>query len=183
MSQLTASPAWNALKEHYDEIKDVQLRDLFANDGERFQKFHRTFNDSLLFDFSKNRITDKTLALLLNLAEQANVSDWARRMFNGDKINITENRAVLHIALRNRANRPIIVDGQDVMPGVNAVLAHMRAVFRAGALRGVEGLYRQGDHRHRQYRHRRQRPRPRHGHGSPEALRKARPQRPFRLQH
>lgn len=142
MSQLTASPAWNALKEHYDEIKDVQLRDLFANDAERFQKFHRTFNDSLLFDFSKNRITDKTLSLLLNLAEQANVSGWARRMFDGDKINITENRAVLHIALRNRANRPIIVDGQDVMPGVNATLAHMREFseqVRSGAWKGYTG--------------------------------------------
>ena len=111
MSKLTQSPAWTTLQEHYKTASELQMRDLFAQDADRCNKFSLRFNDILL-DFSKNRITDETLALLLNLAEQADVKGWAQRMFNGEKINITEDRAVLHIALRNRANRPIIVTGR-----------------------------------------------------------------------
>jgi glucose-6-phosphate isomerase len=117
------------------------MRDLFAKDPKRFEKFSVRFGDILL-DFSKNRITDETLRLLLELARWAKIEQWRDRMFRGEKINITENRAVLHIALRNRSNRPILVDGQDVMPGVNAVLAHMREfseAIRSGKWKGYSG--------------------------------------------
>ena len=130
-----------ALASHYQKISSVHMRDLFAGDPKRFEKFSLRFGDILL-DFSKNRITDETLRLLLDLARQAKVEEWRDRMFRGDKINITEDRAVLHVALRNRANRPILVDGQDVMPGVNAVLAHMRQfsdAIRSGQWKGYTG--------------------------------------------
>ncbi len=141
MSKLTQSPAWTALQTHYTTASQLQMRDLFAQDADRYNKFSLRVGDILL-DFSKNRITDETLSLLLALAEQADVKGWARRMFDGEKINITEDRAVLHIALRNRANRPILVDGQDVMPDVNANLAHMREfseAVRGGAWTGYTG--------------------------------------------
>ena len=122
------------------------MRDLFAQDPDRFKKFHLEFN-GLLLDFSKNRITSETLKLLYALAVERDVSGWANKMFTGEKINITENRAVLHIALRNRSNRPILVDGKDVMPEVNAVLAHMEDILEGGALRRMERLHGvQGDH-------------------------------------
>src|SRR5262249_25387842 len=94
------------------------------------------------FDFSKNRLTAETFSLLLKLAEQADIKGWTEKMFTGQKINITEDRAVLHIALRNRSNRPIYVDGKDVMPEVNSVLAHMREFseqVRSGAWKGYTG--------------------------------------------
>jgi glucose-6-phosphate isomerase len=141
MSSLTQSNPWKALQSHYQTISPVHMRDLFAKDPKRFEKFSLRFGDILL-DFSKNRITDETLRLLLDLARSARIDDWRDRMFRGDKINITENRAVLHIALRNRSNRPILVDGQDVMPGVNAVLAHMRQfseAIRSGQWKGYSG--------------------------------------------
>lgn len=130
MSQLTQSPAWKAIDAHYEQVRDVEMRDLFAQDPQRFDKFSLRFEDFLL-DYSKNRLTDTTRALLLDLARQADVPGMAEKMFTGQKINITEDRAVLHVALRNRANRPILVDGQDVMPEVNAGLAHMRAFSEA----------------------------------------------------
>ena len=95
-------------------MKNVEMRDLFANDLERFNKFTLSFNDILL-DFSKNRITDDTLKLLRAMAVKADVPGMAKRMFSGEKINITEKRAVLHVALRNKADKPIMVDGKDVM--------------------------------------------------------------------
>ncbi|OIR01000.1 glucose-6-phosphate isomerase [mine drainage metagenome] len=101
------------------------MRDLFAKDANRFSKYSLKFSD-LLLDYSKHRIDDKTLPMLMQLAREANVEGWRDRMFAGDKINITENRAVLHTALRNRSNTPIMVDGKDIMPDVNAVLAQMR---------------------------------------------------------
>jgi len=106
------------------------MRDLFAQDSDRFAKFSLRLGD-LLLDYSKNRITEETMRLLRDLASQADVQGWAQRMFSGDKINVTENRAVLHIALRNRSNRPIYVDGQDVMPEVNQVLHHMKLFVNA----------------------------------------------------
>lgn len=145
MTALTRSAAWKALEAHYQTASQWQMRDLFAQDSERFQRFSLRFetNESdILLDFSKNRITQETLDLLLALAEQADVPGWAQRMFNGEKINITEDRAVLHIALRNRTNRPIFVDGVDVMPGINAVLAHMRTfshAVRSGVWTGYTG--------------------------------------------
>jgi len=141
MSALTSSPAWQNLQKHYDANKDVQMRDLFAHDPQRFQKFSLEF-DALLLDYSKNRITEETLALLLALAKERDVPGWTKKMFTGEKINLTENRAVLHIALRNRSNRPILVDGQDVMPEVNAVLDHMKTfsqAVRSGAWKGYTG--------------------------------------------
>src|SRR5271154_6748749 len=141
MSALTSSPAWKNLLTHYEAQKDVQMRDLFAKDPDRFKKFSLEFGD-LLFDFSKNRITDETISLLRALAVQQNVHGMAKKMFTGEKINITENRAVLHIALRNRSNTPILVDGKDVMPEVNAVLKHMREfseAIRSGAWKGYTG--------------------------------------------
>ena len=141
MSSLTSSPTWQNLQKHYDAQKDVQMRDLFAKDPERFKTFSLDF-DGLLLDFSKNRITGETMKLLQALAVERDVPGWAKRMFNGEKINLTENRAVLHVALRNRTNRPILVDGKDVMPEVNAVLDHMdkfsRAI-RSGQWKGYTG--------------------------------------------
>ncbi len=134
-------PAWKQLQTHFAEIAPVHMRDLFREDPARFTKFSRSFQDILL-DFSKNRITEKTFGLLLDLARQADVPGWAAKMFAGEKINTTENRAVLHVALRNRSNRPILVDGTDVMPEVNAVLEHMRMFtdsIRRGTWRGYTG--------------------------------------------
>jgi glucose-6-phosphate isomerase len=138
---LATSPAWRALQQHYSQTAHVQMRDLFAADPRRFEKFSLRFQDILL-DFSKNRITDETLNLLLALAAQADLPAWIDRMFSGAKINCTEDRAVLHVALRNRSNRPILVDGVDVMPAVNAVLAQMRrfcAAVRGGDWKGYSG--------------------------------------------
>ena len=101
------------------------MRDLFANDGERFNKFNLKFTD-LLLDYSKHRINDETMPLLMEMAREAKIENWRDRMFAGEKINITEDRAVLHSALRNRSNTPVIVDGKDVMPNVNKVLMQMR---------------------------------------------------------
>lgn len=117
------------------------MRDLFADDPRRFEKYSITFDDILL-DYSKNHITDETLAMLLDLARQAEVKDAIGRMYNGDRINNTEDRAVLHVALRNRSNRPILVDGKDVMPQVNAVLAQMKSfsdAVRNGEWKGFTG--------------------------------------------
>ena len=125
MSTLTSSAAWKTLETHQRDMANVHMRDLFAQDPQRFRKFSLQFHD-LLLDYSKNRITEKTMQLLRDLARQTDLKGWTEKMFNGEKINITENRAVLHIGLRNRSNRPIIVDGADVMPEVNAVLQHMK---------------------------------------------------------
>lgn len=141
MTLLTNSAAWQALKKHQQEIANVHMRDLFAQDPQRFERFSLRLGD-ILFDYSKNRITEKTRSLLVDLARQANLAEKIEAMFHGEKINTTENRAVLHIALRNRANRPILVDGQDVMPEVNRVLAHMRRfseAVRSGEWRGYTG--------------------------------------------
>ncbi len=142
MSELTQSPAWQALRRHFkDEIEPVSMRQLFAQDPERFQKLSRHFEDWLV-DFSKNRLTAETIDRLIMLANQQHLSEAIERMFAGEKINETENRAVLHTALRNRSNRPVYVDGEDVMPQVNAVLAQMRAfaeAVRSGAWRGATG--------------------------------------------
>jgi glucose-6-phosphate isomerase len=138
---LTGSTAWLALANHRQQMEGVHLRDLFAQDATRFDRFSLRFDD-ILFDYSKNRITPTTLDLLLALARQASVDEAIEAMFNGAKINTTEDRAVLHIALRNRDNRPILVDGVDVMPAVNAVLAKMRSfseAIRSGKWQGYTG--------------------------------------------
>lgn len=121
----TETRAWQLLKEHYDQIKDKHLRQWFKEDPQRFNKFSIQFND-ILFDYSKNRIEEKTLKLLIQLAEETQVKEAIEKQFSGDKINETENRAVLHTALRNRKNTPVIVDGEDVMPKINKVLSQMQ---------------------------------------------------------
>ena len=141
MGNLKESPAWQALSEHYEAIRDLHMRDLFASDPHRFEKFSLRLGD-MLFDYSKNRITEQTLSLLVQLAQEAGLGEQIAAMFKGEKINLTEQRAVLHVALRNRANTPIYVDGQDVMPAVNQVLAHMRAfsqAVRSGEWQGYTG--------------------------------------------
>ena len=107
----TQTAAWQALQKHFDEMKDVTIADLFAKDGDRFSKFSATFDDQMLVDYSKNRITEETLAKLQDLAKECDLAGAIKSMFSGEKINRTENRAVLHVALRNRSNTPILVDG------------------------------------------------------------------------
>ncbi|HEY3326634.1 MAG TPA: glucose-6-phosphate isomerase [Novimethylophilus sp.] len=141
MSQLTQTPSWQALVSHQRELSAQHMRDLFSADPARFDKFSLQFNDILL-DYSKNRITEQTMSLLLALARDRNVEQWRERMFTGEKINFTENRAVLHTALRNRSTKPVLVDGEDVMPGVNRVLSQMRDFterVRNGIWRGYTG--------------------------------------------
>ena len=141
MSSLTTSKAWTALQSHYNETKSDSLRDAFKKDSNRFNKFSLNF-DEILFDYSKNRITDKTLSLLIDLANHAGLDEKIKAMFSGEKINTTEHRAVLHIALRNRSSQPIYVDGQDVMPEINRVLTKMRTfctAVRSGQWKGYTG--------------------------------------------
>ncbi len=126
MSTQQQSPAWKALEVHQQALADTQMRDLFAQNPQRFAHFSLQVCD-ILFDYSKNRLTAETLALLQNLARASGLEMWRERMFNGAAINNTEKRAALHVALRNRSNRPILVDGKDVMPEVNTVLEKMRS--------------------------------------------------------
>lgn len=122
---ISQTAAWAALKTQQQKLASVHIRDLFAQDSQRFEKFSVDAG-GLLLDYSKNRLTAETLDLLEQLAVEAKLSEWIQQLFQGAKINNTEQRAALHVALRNRANRPIHVDGRDVMPDVNAVLAKMR---------------------------------------------------------
>lgn len=141
MKTLTDLPAWKALLKHKEQIADVSMRDLFAQDENRFDSFHLSFNDMLL-DYSKNRINQETMDLLVQLAKESGVKDWAEKMFNGEKINHTEGRAVLHTALRNRSDDPVYVDGQDVMPEVRSELEKMRQyseAVRTGQWLGFSG--------------------------------------------
>jgi len=141
MSALTQSSAWQALLAHRAELESIHMRELFARDAQRFTKLSREAC-GVFVDYSKQRITTDTIDKLVALATHAGVERWRDRMFAGDAINGTENRSVLHIALRNRANRPILVGGKDVMPDVNAVLAKMRSFserVRSGTWTGHTG--------------------------------------------
>lgn len=141
MSDLVTSASWQALETHYGLMKNVHMRDLFAKDPERFDKFSLKFED-ILFDYSKNIISEETMSLLYKLAEQQNVKGKAQAMFSGEKINSTEGRAVLHVALRNQSNRPILVDGVDVMPEVRKTLERIKAFtekVRNGEWKGHTG--------------------------------------------
>ncbi|MBC7002554.1 glucose-6-phosphate isomerase [Photobacterium sp. BZF1] len=122
----THTEAWKALTAHFEDAQDLQLSELFANDGERFNKFSANFGDDILLDYSKNLITEETMSKLFALAEQTELKAAIADLFSGEKINQTEGRAVLHSALRNRSNTPVMVDGEDVMPNVNAVLEKMK---------------------------------------------------------
>lgn len=141
MATLHKLPVWQKLSQHQQSIASLHMRDLFAQDAKRFDKLSLKFAD-ILFDYSKHRITDETLPMLFQLAREAKIEDWRDKMFAGEKINITEDRAVLHTALRNRDNTPVLVDGHDVMPDVNAVLAQMREFsekVRNGSWSGYTG--------------------------------------------
>lgn len=123
----TSTEAWKALSEHFNANKNRTIRDLFAADPARFDKFSVKFAPSnILIDYSKNIVDEKTMELLFSLARETKLQEAIDSMFTGEKINRTEDRAVLHTALRNRSTRPIFVDGKDVMPDVNAVLAKMK---------------------------------------------------------
>ncbi|NYZ17355.1 glucose-6-phosphate isomerase [Azospirillum sp. RWY-5-1] len=141
MSALTESPAWTALARHRAAMEGVRMRDLFAADPGRFDRFSAEAA-GLFLDWSKNRITAETQALLLDLARQQDVEGWRDRMFGGEAINLTEGRAVLHTALRNRSGRPVTVDGKDVMPEVSSVLERVGrfvGALRAGDWKGWTG--------------------------------------------
>ncbi len=136
-----AADAWAALREHRERLRHVRVTDLFAGDAERFERLALQAGE-LFVDFSKNRVTPETLTLLLRLAAASGVEERKRAMFAGEHVNTTEDRAVLHVALRNRSNGPMYVDGHDVMPEVNAVLAQVERfadAVRSGAWRGHTG--------------------------------------------
>jgi len=120
----TDTKSYQYLSDHLIDISEKHLKELFAEDPSRFEKFSIEFNDILL-DYSKNRVTDKTMALLIQLANECGLKEAINGMFNGEAINETEGRAVLHTALRNQSNSPVIVDGQDIMPEINEVLNKM----------------------------------------------------------
>ena len=141
MATLTDSPAWKALQRHSTAMAGIHMRDLFAQDPLRFDRFSVQAKDIFL-DYSKNRVTTETMDLLFALAREAKVEEWREKMFDGVAINVTEHRAVLHTALRNRSGRPVMVDGKDVMPAVKAVLNQMGAfatAVRTGTWRGYTG--------------------------------------------
>ncbi|MGB5397497.1 MAG: glucose-6-phosphate isomerase, partial [Gammaproteobacteria bacterium] len=141
MTRLTELNAWSALETHYSEVKNQHMRELFSADSGRFEKFSAQMDDILL-DYSKNRITDETMRLLMALAREVDIERWRDSMFSGEPINVSEYRPALHTALRNRSNTPVIVDGENVMPKVNRVLAQLRYFserVRGGHWRGYSG--------------------------------------------
>lgn len=138
---LTDLKAWKDLEKNYAAIRGETMRDMFAADPNRFEEFSISL-DSLLLDYSKNRINGETMKLLIDLAKEAGLEKARDAMFSGEKINTTENRAVLHTALRNRSDRPVYVDGKDVMPQIKAVLEKMKTfstAVRDGQWKGATG--------------------------------------------
>jgi glucose-6-phosphate isomerase len=140
--------AWKALQQHYDTAgRNISLKECFEEDPKRFEKFSRIFNNTadnseILFDFSKNLLTDETFSLLINFAKEAGVENLRDEMFNGEPINFTEHRAVYHVALRNVTNQPMQVDGKSVVEEVNSVLAHAKEFsdqVRSGEWTGYTG--------------------------------------------
>ncbi|CAM2814716.1 glucose-6-phosphate isomerase [Vibrio neptunius] len=123
----TQTSAWNALTAHFESAQDMDLKELFAQDAARFDKFSTRFGSDILVDYSKNLINEETMKHLFALAGETELKAAIEAMFSGEAINQTEGRAVLHTALRNRSNTPVIVDGEDVMPAVNAVLEKMKS--------------------------------------------------------
>ena len=138
---LKESPAWGALQAHYERIKGIHLRQLFAEDPNRGARFVAEGADVFL-DFSKNRISNETVRLLVQLASERGVEERRDAMFRGEKINVTEKRAVLHVALRAPKGASIIVDGENVVPQVHAVLDKMTDFSNRIRRRGMEGPYR-----------------------------------------
>jgi glucose-6-phosphate isomerase len=141
MTQINQSSIWQSLNQHKKDIESISLREMFKLDPDRFNQFHIQFND-LLLDYSKHLISKETISLLVKLAKEADLEGWRNRMFDGEKINSTEHRAVLHTALRNQNKSPIISDGEDVMPKVRNVLKKMRHFaeeVRSGQWKGFTG--------------------------------------------
>jgi len=137
----TETDAWRQLKEHYEEMKDLSMKQMFREDADRFSKLSTSIDD-IVFDYSKNRVNDTTMGLLLKLAEECKVKEAIEAMFNGDKINETENRSVLHVALRNFSKEPMYSEGKDVMPQVKKVLRQMKSFcdkIHSGEWRGYSG--------------------------------------------
>jgi glucose-6-phosphate isomerase len=137
----TTTPSWQALLQHRQLFEQVQMKDLFFNDTERFSRFSIQMGD-VLFDYSKNIITENTVEILLELAADCKLKDAVEAMFNGEKINETENRAVLHTALRNFSGKPVLTDGIDVMPGIKQVLEQMKSFcteVHSGGWKGYTG--------------------------------------------
>ena len=137
-----STQAWKALETHQTELASTTIQDLFQQEKDRFNDYSLSFENQILVDFSKNNINKQTLSLLRQLAQECALNSAKEAMFSGEKINRTENRAVLHTALRNRSNTPVIVDGKDVMPEVNAVLAKMKDFCQriiSGEWRGYTG--------------------------------------------
>jgi len=137
----TETDAWRQLKEHYEEMKDLSMKKMFQEDADRFSKFSTSIDD-IVFDYSKNKVNDRTISLLLKLAEECRVKEAIQAMFNGDKINETENRSVLHVALRNFSREPMYSEGKDVMPQVKKVLRQMKSFcdkIHSGEWRGYSG--------------------------------------------
>ena len=140
-TDFTTTQAYKYLTDHYIDIVSKNLKEMFDADDQRFNKFSIQFEDILL-DYSKNRIDDETIALLIQLAKECSLKEAIDAMYSGEKINVTEGRPVLHIALRNRSNTPIYVDGKDVMPDVNKVLDQMKSFSEAiisGEWKGYTG--------------------------------------------
>ncbi|HED40070.1 MAG TPA: glucose-6-phosphate isomerase [Chromatiales bacterium] len=129
MSRLKQTQAWLALTQHYEATKQLHMRDLFDKDPTRFDRFSLQLND-ILYDYSKNRVTDETMALLLALAHEVDLPTWIERLFNGEKINHTENRAVLHTALRDRGDTPVMLDGVDLAPQIKAERERVKVLAR-----------------------------------------------------
>ena len=147
-AQASDLKAWQQLQEHHTSLgRNIVLKEFFAEDPQRFQKFSRTFNNTadkseILFDFSKNFITEETLSLLVQLAKEADLEKLRDDMFAGKHINFTEDRAVYHVALRNVTNDPMEVDGKSVVEEVNSVLEHMKEFseqIRSGEWKGYTG--------------------------------------------
>ena len=145
MKNPTETQSWEKLQDHYETIKNVEMKEMFLaedkNDKSRFDKYHILFKD-LLFDYSKNRINEDTMSLLVNLAKELDLKDAINKQFSGDIINGTEQRAVLHTALRNQSSNPVLVDGKDVMPSVREVLARIKVFsnkVRSGEWKGYTG--------------------------------------------
>ncbi len=138
---LTDLKAWKELENNYADVRGMNMREMFAADPDRFEKFSVSMNN-MLVDYSKNRVTADTMKLLFDLARESGLEKARDAMFSGEKINITENRAVLHTALRNRSDRPVFVDGKDVMPQIKAVLKKMESfsgAVRSGEWKGATG--------------------------------------------
>ena len=147
-AQASDLKAWQALQAHHNTLgRNIVLKEAFQQDPDRFNKFKRIFNNTadnseILFDFSKNFLTEETLGLLVDLAKECGVEQLRDAMFAGEKINFTEKRAVYHVALRNVANHPLQIEGKSVVEDTNSVLEHMKDFseqIRSGSWKGYTG--------------------------------------------